>query len=425
MIYLKNNTGPQSINIPYSVDPDAPVRKKVQKVKEFTVNQYGQSVIMPDSGYTSMEKVNLTAPVTGATVIFEPQGFFDYRNTYYASGAPWSALTVDADTFGNQMYNSGYGYAQRNIEVEAVELSVSANGIYNATIGQQGEGYIKKVIVDVPTGSTIHNQNKSITANTNGHQVITFDSGYTGLGTVDLNINVPTSGTSEPYFGKVAYFDERNVYGERFNNAFKSNISDFNSVGDYIKIGFSINCEDAGWFFETYNGSIGTVNITNSYNPSLSAGTFYIRNNSHHQSESETLDYKVNDQMLYILEITGKTGTTKDIKCSLSNITQGTSVSKSGTTDNNSTYIDLAIGSDREDFDAYYAYWSLYSYEVKTSQIHSLILPRSDMKFWDVINNTEVDVTNAYSILTEYIIYDEGHIGEELYFIPKYPWDIQ
>ena len=152
MIYLKNNTDPQSINIPYSVNSNAPVQKRVQKVKEFTVNQYGQSVIMPDSGYTSMEKVNLTAPVTGATVIFEPQGLFDYRNTYYASGTPWSALTVDADAFANQMYQDGYVYAQRNIEAESVQLSVSANGIYNATIGQYGEGYIKKVIVDVPSG---------------------------------------------------------------------------------------------------------------------------------------------------------------------------------------------------------------------------------------------------------------------------------
>ena len=99
----------------------------------------------PD-GYST---VNVNVGTSGS-VIFEPQGIFDYRNTFYASGTPWSALTVDAQHFGDEQYTGGYNYALNNIDVESVQLSVSANGEYDAVIGPGGDGYIKKVIVDVP-----------------------------------------------------------------------------------------------------------------------------------------------------------------------------------------------------------------------------------------------------------------------------------
>lgn len=328
----------------------------------------------PD-GYST---VNVNVGTSGS-VVFTSQSIFDYRNTFYTSGTPWSALTVDAQQFGDEQYSGGYNYALNNIDVESVQLSVSANGEYDAVIGPGGAGYIKKVIVDVPS-----------------------------------------SGVSTPYFGKVAYFDERNVYGERFNNAFRSNISNFNSVGDYIKIGFGINCEEGFWFTETDGSLLGWL-VQGSYDQ-VSGGTIYISN----AGNIASLSYDINDELFFTLTITGVTENTRDAIATLTNKTKGISTSLSGITHSNYNNLGLAIGSDEEDFDTYISYWSLYSYEIKTSQNHHLILPRSDMKFWDVINDTEVDVTTAYTIFTEFTIDDDGHIGEVStpYFMPKYPWEI-
>lgn len=155
MIYLNNNTSAQTINIPYleMSDSPVPINPKIQPYKNVDITTNGDYEVVPDDPYNSIKKVgvNVNLPITSGSVIFTPSSQFEYYNTFYASGFSWSALTVDADAFANQMYKDGYEYAQRNIEVEAVELSVSANGIYNATIGQYGEGYIKKVTVNVPS----------------------------------------------------------------------------------------------------------------------------------------------------------------------------------------------------------------------------------------------------------------------------------
>ena len=57
-------------------------------------------------------------------------------------------------------------------------ISIDSNGTYNVT------SYASAVVA-VPTGSTINNQNKTVTP-TEQPQSITYDSGYTGLGTVTV-----------------------------------------------------------------------------------------------------------------------------------------------------------------------------------------------------------------------------------------------
>ena len=56
------------------------------------------------------------------------------------------------------------------------------------------------VSVDVSTGSTIHNQNKTVSPSTS-QQTVTFDSGYTGLGTVTVNA-MPTGTAGTPTASK-------------------------------------------------------------------------------------------------------------------------------------------------------------------------------------------------------------------------------
>ena len=55
----------------------------------------------------------------------------------------------------------------------------------NGTVTPSSGKYLSSVTVNVPTGSTINNQNKTITPTVN-QQLVTADSGYTGLGTVTV-----------------------------------------------------------------------------------------------------------------------------------------------------------------------------------------------------------------------------------------------
>lgn len=152
MIYLNNNTEIQTINIPYS-QPDMPVQKEVQSVKHYSVDEGGRYLIKPDSGFTSMEKVDLMVNVSSGTnvdIISTAMTVTrDVETIESEAGKAFSAVTVDATQFGNVNYSDGYDYAVRNVAVESVELPVSANGVYDATIGRVGEGYIRRVVVDV------------------------------------------------------------------------------------------------------------------------------------------------------------------------------------------------------------------------------------------------------------------------------------
>ena len=113
-----------------------------------------------------------------------------------------SRVDIDAFPYGQSMYQSGWSEGEtggrREMEEyvadNSVELTVTANGEYSAAI-DGGAGYIRKVDVSVPTGSTIENQEKTVTITANTSTTVTYDEGYTGLESVDIQVNVPTGET--------------------------------------------------------------------------------------------------------------------------------------------------------------------------------------------------------------------------------------
>lgn len=94
-----------------------------------------------------------------------------------------AAKTVTPSTSSQTAVAAGR-YTTGAVTVAAVpteEKTATTNGEVTPSSGK----FLSKVTVNVPTGSTINNQNKSVTP-TESSQEITADSGYTGLGTVTV-----------------------------------------------------------------------------------------------------------------------------------------------------------------------------------------------------------------------------------------------
>lgn len=115
-------------------------------------------------------------------------------------------------------------YVTGNIDVAPVPAettTITSNGTYTPTEGK----WFSSVEVNVPVGSTINNQNKSVTP-TKSQQSVSADSGYTGLGTVTVNaIPVEYITTSDAdavaaniLLNKTAYVDGSKITGSMLNN---------------------------------------------------------------------------------------------------------------------------------------------------------------------------------------------------------------
>lgn len=90
---------------------------------------------------------------------------------YMSDGIPWARIQYSSDNSIN--------IVQLNFEQHLV---ITTNGTYTP----DGDYMWSRVEVNVPTGSTINNQDKTVNPS-ESQQTITADSGYTGLGTVTVN----------------------------------------------------------------------------------------------------------------------------------------------------------------------------------------------------------------------------------------------
>lgn len=146
MIILKNTIFGQTL---YLLRRSGEFQVKPTECKlttlEVSYTENGMFTELPPEGYTGMSQVNVTVDVPSR-------------------------------------YNEGVadGIAEQKSKLSTLE--VESNGIY-----EREDGY-KEIVVAIP--SDIHNQDKEVTYTTNGTNIITPDSEYSGLGSVEVTVDV-------------------------------------------------------------------------------------------------------------------------------------------------------------------------------------------------------------------------------------------
>lgn len=151
-----------------------------------TVNNQNKTVdsstnsqtLSPDQGYTGLGQV-VVNPYTLDSSTLEITTNGQYAVTSTADGLSRVDVSVGIDT--QSYYDAGYsagetaGIAEQKAKLDS--STFTENGTYTREDGWN------EITVDI---DTVNNQNKTVDSSTNA-QSVTYDSGYTGLGTVTIN----------------------------------------------------------------------------------------------------------------------------------------------------------------------------------------------------------------------------------------------
>lgn len=195
-----------------SAEVNVPVGQTINNQnKSVTPTQLEQS-ITADSGYTGLGTVTVEAiestyigsgvtqrsstdlTASGATVTV-PAGYYASQASKTVSSGSAGTPSASKGTVTNHSISitpsvtNTTGYITGGTKT-GTAVTVSANQLVSGTLnissnGTQNVTNYASVSVNVPTGSTINNQDKNVTPS-ESQQSITADSGYTGLGTVTV-----------------------------------------------------------------------------------------------------------------------------------------------------------------------------------------------------------------------------------------------
>ena len=163
-----------------------------------TISISGATVTIPSGYYNSQQSESVattthpkpTASVNSTTGLVtashtQTAGYVSAGTTTGTLQLTTQAAKTITPTDSSQTAVAAGRYTLGAITVAAVPeetKTITANGTYTPSEGN----WFSSVTVNVPTGSSINNQNKTVTP-TESQQSISADSGYTGLGTVTVN----------------------------------------------------------------------------------------------------------------------------------------------------------------------------------------------------------------------------------------------
>lgn len=214
---------------------------------------------LPSAGYDGFSSVEVNVPTGHTDEELEEAYESGYTSGETHQKALLSAITITQN--GSYERENGYSAITVNVsgqEPSLVSTAVTANGEFFPAQGYDG---FSSVEVNVPTGSTINNQDKNITITANTATTITFDSGYTGLGNVGINVNVPqTGGTgTEIPLTSVTQNVNINSYGRYYIDYDESDVTgtltiSFNTNRYYLPIIIKTNAGSV----ELYNSGISS-----------------------------------------------------------------------------------------------------------------------------------------------------------------------
>ena len=258
--------------------------------------------INSSTGLVTASHTQSTGYVTGSTTTGTLQLTTQAAKTVTPSTASQTAVAAGRYTTG----------AVTVAAVPTEEKTATANGEVTPSSGK----FLSKVTVNVPTGSTINNQNKTVNPSTSA-QEITADSGYTGLGTVTVNampaMTLPTTAASSATSGYTKKLTISRSTAKQYINI----PTGYNSAGAYYEVE------------AVANGSVGT--------PSASKGTVSNHSISVTPSVSYTAGY-----------IAGGSKNGTAVTVSASELVSGTlSITSNGTKDvTNYASVNVSISGD-------------------------------------------------------------------------------
>ena len=233
-----------------SVTVNVPVGSTINNQNKTVTPTTSQQSITADSGYTGLGTVTVNRIPTNYLI---PSG----NKSITANGtnidvAAYSTVSVNVSstinnqnktvtpTTSQQTINADSGYSGLGtVTVNAIQTETKTVTTNGTVIPSSGK-YLTSVTVNVPTGSTINNQNKTVTPSTS-QQSITADSGYTGLGTVTVNamptMTLPTSAAT----GATSGFTRKATITPSTSIQYINIPTGYNSAGAYYQISAMTN----------------------------------------------------------------------------------------------------------------------------------------------------------------------------------------